>query len=85
MCDLLDSEVEKRSSRVDESHGDGIPHKLEHIGEELFGSLDALLQQSAFAAGQSVQSIHEVHFRCLPRLLQSAQILIFSIQPRISK
>ena len=69
MWDLLDSEVEKWSSRVDESHGDGISHELEHVGEELFSSLDALLQQSAFAPGQSVQSLHEVQFRCLPGLL----------------
>jgi hypothetical protein len=71
MSDLLDSEVEKRSSRVDESHGDGIPHELEHVGEELLGSLDALLQESALAPGQSVQSVHEVQFRRLSRLLKS--------------
>lgn len=63
---LLHCEVEKGSGRVDESHCDGVSHELEHVGEQLLGSLDALLEQSAFAPGQGVQRVHEVHSRGPP-------------------
>jgi hypothetical protein len=71
MTNLLHCEVEKGSCRVDEAHGDGVAHKLEGVGEELLGPLNALLEQSALAPGQRVQRGHEVRFARFARLLQT--------------